>query len=268
MKNPKPIQEREKEAYQKLFLMLFEMCLFFENTYDVAFHKKAEYSRSLILSSWFLYKLLDIGKKKNDRNKLFSLEVISNELLLELKEKIENIFFENAVKKWFLQSYGKDHMQKGYKWKDSIKKIIIDTIEILEHFHKFSDVTSFLYWNQIAKKITALKQKNIQSYTNWQTIDYPWNDIIVDSFFQNFSYIITNFFNKQDMFEHSTYGSKYLFLSSTLNIAKELWEKKILELNMQKWSNTILEKFLSLPIDEQLKIKENMKKVIGSYLLS
>ena len=76
MKNPKPLGNTEKEAYQQIFLMLFEMCLFFENTYKVAFHKKAEYSRSLILSSWFLYKLLDIGKEKNDRNKAFSLEVV------------------------------------------------------------------------------------------------------------------------------------------------------------------------------------------------
>jgi len=268
MKNPKPIEKREKEAYQSLFLMLFEMCLFFENTYKVAFHKDAKHNRSLILSSWFLYKLLDIGKKKNDRNKPFSLEVIANDILFEVERTIEKIFLENAIKKWMLQSYWKDHMQKGYKKKDSIKKIIIDTIEILKHFYTFSDIETLTYGNQIAKKITALKQKNIQSYTNWQIIDYPWNDIIVDSFFQNFSYIITNFFNKQDMFKYSTSSSKSLFLSLTLNIAKELWEKNILELNMQKWSDTILEKFLSLPIDEQLKIKESMKKVISSYLLS
>ena len=268
MKNPKPLGNTEKEAYQQLFLMLFEMCLFFENTYKVAFHKKAEYSRSLILSSWFLYKLLDIGKEKNDRNKAFSLEVISSDLLLELKDEIENIFFDNAIKKWFLQSYGKDYMQKWYKWKDSIKKIIIDTIEILEHFHKFSDVTSFLYWNQIAKKITALKQKNIQSYTSWQTIDYPWNDVVVNSFFQIFSYTITNFFNTEDIFKYAIFSTKSLFLSLTLNIAKKLWEKNILKLDIKKWSDTIIEKFIYLPVNEQLKTKENMKKIIGDYILS
>ena len=134
MKNPKPIEKSKKEAYQMLFLMLFEMCLFFENTYNVAFHKDAKHNRSIILSSWFLYKLLDIGKEKNDRNKPFSLEVIVNDILFELKDEIEDIFFDNAIKKWFLQSYGKDYMQKKYKKKDSIKRIIIDTMEILKYF--------------------------------------------------------------------------------------------------------------------------------------
>lgn len=268
MKNPKPIEKSKKEAYQMLFLMLFEMCLFFENTYKVAFHKKAEYSRSLILSSWFLYKLLDVGKEKNDRNKQFSLEIISNDILLEIKDEIEDIFFDNAIKKWFLQSYGKDHMQKGYKWKDSIKKIVIDTIEIIQHCERFSETTNFLRWNQIAKKITNLKQKNIQSYTNGQTIDYPWNDIIVDPFFQIFSYTITNFFNTEDMLKYATFGTKALFLSLTLNVAKELWEKNILDLDIKKWSDPIIKKFLDLPVNEQLKIKEDSRKIIGDYILS